>query len=155
MVKQKDSAMPDMALTVLRTVGLDLPIAGFKRALGIGEKRALTETAWRSYDASVRLVNASIYSLYGPLGALIARPAEEAARWQRLNNALMGAFFTSLWKIVDLPTAAEVNALREEIHVLAAFVKGHGDKLEEMRRSPRRRKPPAKLTVGKTIGAAA
>ena len=118
---------------------------------------ALKETAWRSYDAYVRLASASIDSLYrsGLLGVLLSRPMEGAVRWQRLNNAVMGAFFTALWRAVDLPTAAQVNALREEIHVLAASVKGHGDKLEAMTGSPKRRTLSAQSTAGRPIDAAA
>jgi hypothetical protein len=148
--------MPDMVSTALKTTLVDLPVAGLKRALGMAEKRSLTETAWRSYDASMRLVSASIDSLYrsGLLGALIARPVEGLLRWQRLNNALAGAFFTTVWRAMDLPTANEVNTLREEIHVLAACVKAHGDKLEALTSSPRRRKLP-EVAVGRSIGAAA
>jgi hypothetical protein len=75
MVKQVRSATSDILFTASRTVGLDVPITALQGMLSITEKRALTETAWRSYDTAVRLASASIDSLYrsGLLGVLLAR----------------------------------------------------------------------------------
>jgi hypothetical protein len=144
MAKQATVGTNDAIFTVLRTVLFDVPITASKRGLGIGEEDAIANAAWKGYDASMRLGSSAIDLLYnsGPLGGLLARSAPSLLRWQRLNSALIGAFFTALWRTVDLPTAADVNAVREELHTLAANLRIQGDRVEELVRAlPRSRAP--------------
>ena len=119
MAEKKSQSTEDL-LTVYRTLFLDLPLAGTKWGLGIGKEKEVTETAWKGYDAWVRLASASTDGLYrNPLfGDLLARSLEGFLRWQRLSNALAGAFFAGLWQAVGLPRAAEVQALRSEAQAL-------------------------------------
>ena len=103
-----------------KTLLLDLPLAGAKWGVGRGEEKEVTEAAWKSYDAAVRVATTAIDNLYrNPLlGNVLSRALHELLRWQQLSNALAGAVFSGLWKTVGLPTAAEVQALREEIRAL-------------------------------------
>jgi len=107
-------------MMVYKTLSLDLPLAGARWSLGLGGEKETTEVAWKGYDASVRLASTAIDNFYRtPLfGAVMARSLDRALRWQRLNNALAGAFFTGLWQAVGLPTAAETQALRAEVQAL-------------------------------------
>ena len=121
MAKKTTSCGGDL-LTMYKTLLLDLPLAGAKWGLGRGGEKEVTEAVWRSYDAAVRVATTAIDSLYrNPLfGAVLSRFLRELLQWQQLSNALAGAFFTGLWKTAGLPTAAEVQALREEIRSLKA-----------------------------------
>ena len=108
-------------VTVYQTFFFDLPVVGAKWGLGIGEEKELTETAWKGYDAWVRLTTATIANLsrMPVFGEVVARSFDAMLRWQRLSNALVGASFAGLWPAVGLPTAAAVQGLREELHSAA------------------------------------
>ena len=155
MAKQAAVGINEMAFTVLRTLLLELPLVTAKRGFGRAEKRAVTATAWKGYDASIRLGSASIDRLYGNhlLGGLLARSVHGLLRWQRLNSAAMGAFFTGLWRATDIPTATEVNALREELRALAASLKAQGERIEALIDRPVRSKAPDTAKVRRSIAA--
>ena len=120
MIDKKITQSVEDLVTAHRTLVLDLPLAGAKWGLGIGGERETTEAAWKGYDASMRLATAAIDNLYRTpwFGEIMARSLDSALRWQRLRNALAGAFFTGLWQAVGLPTAAETQALRAEVQAL-------------------------------------
>ncbi len=134
MAKQAVLGINDLLLTALRAVLVDLPLVTVKRGLGIAEQRAVADTAWKGYDASIRLGIVSIERLYGNglFGALLGRSVHGLVRLQRLNNAVLGAFFTGLWRAADLPTATELSAVREEVHALAASVSAQAEKIEAL-----------------------
>ena len=157
MAKQVAVGTSEMVFALLRTALLDLPLVAVKRGFGKAEKRAVTDTAWKGYDASIRLASASIERLYGNglLGALLGRSVHGLLRLQRLNNAVMGAFFTVLWRTADLPTATEMNAVREELRALAAYVNAQGEKIEALIDSrPVRSKARVAAKVVRSIAAA-
>ena len=120
MVDKKITQSVEDLGTVNKTLWLDLPLARAKWGLGIGSERETLAAAWKGYDASMRLATAAIDNLYRtPLfGEILARSLDSALRWQRLSNALAGAFFTGLWQVVGLPTTAETHALRAEVQAL-------------------------------------
>ena len=155
MAKQAAVGINEMVFTVLRTLLLDLPLVTAKRGLGMAEKRAVADTAWKGYDASIRLGSASIDRLYGNhlLGGLFARSVHGLLLWQRLNSAVMGAFFTGLWRATDLPTATEVNAVREELRALAASLNAQGEKIEALIDRPVASKPSHAAKVTRSIAA--
>jgi hypothetical protein len=149
--------MTDMVLAALKALAVEVPVAGVKRGLGRGEAGAVTDSAWKGYEASIRLVTSSIDRLYRSrlFGTFLAGSAEGLLRWQRLNNALTKACFAALWRAVDLPTAAEVNAVREELRSLAAGVKAQGEAIEALALPPGPRRVPQRVPVRRSIGAAA
>ncbi len=107
-------------LTAYTALCVDLPFAGLRMGLGMSTEKEATEAAWRGYDATVKLTSTAIDELYrDPLvGQLAASALDGMLRVQRVGNALTGAAFTGLWRSVGLPTAAEVKAMREEVHAL-------------------------------------
>jgi hypothetical protein len=111
--------------TAYTTLFIDLPLSGLKRSLGLAEEKETTETAWKAYDASVRLATSAIDRLYRtPLfGEATARSLDLFLQSRRLGNALSGAVFTNLWNTVGLPTAAETQALRAEVQALREEVR--------------------------------
>lgn len=119
MAEKKMHGVEDL-VTFYKSFFLELPLAGAKWSLGLGDEKAATEAAWKGYDAAVRLSTAAIDNLYrAPMfGEITARSLDGLLRWQRLGNAVAGAFFPILWQTVGLPTAAETQALRAELQGL-------------------------------------
>jgi len=111
--------------TAYTALVVDLPLSGVKQSLGLAEEKEATETAWKAYDASVRLATTTIDRLYRtPLfGDMTARSLELFLQGQRLSGAFSGAVFTGLWNTVGLPTASETQALRAEIQALREEVR--------------------------------
>jgi hypothetical protein len=137
---------------------VEFPIAGAKWGWGIGKEQEAAEAAWKGYDAWVQLANAQVDELYQNrlFGDLAARSLDRVLRWQRLSNALADAFFSGLWPVVGLPTAAAVQALTEEIRPLTARLEAQDTQIQALRKELRslaadlptqkkRRAPPAKL----------
>lgn len=119
-----DTAMKngmDEFLKAYTALYVDLPFAGLRIGLGMGGEKEATEAAWKSYDASVKLSSTTIDDLYqNPVvGDMTAATLDSMLRWQKANTALTGAFFTGMWKSMGLPTAGEIQALREEVRALA------------------------------------
>ncbi len=96
---------------------VDLPIAAVKRLAGSSDERDLHEAGWKAYDAAVAIANDATNRVFTTpaIAGLTSRSLEAAVRWQRLNNALSGAFFAALWPSLGLPTATEVQAARDEL----------------------------------------
>lgn len=85
------------------TLFIDLPFAGLRMALGMDAAKAeevATEAAWKSYDATVKLVSTATDEMYrnALVGELTAATLDGMSRWQKVNSALTGAFFTGMWK---------------------------------------------------------
>lgn len=120
MADQKTTQSMDDVVTVTKTLLFDLPLARMRQRLGLGEEKETAATAWKGYDAGVRLVSSATDSLYRSslFGNAIARSVDATLRWQRLSHAVTGAVFTGLWQAVGLPTAAETQALRSELQAL-------------------------------------
>ncbi|MGH9428983.1 MAG: hypothetical protein ACRD2L_22080, partial [Terriglobia bacterium] len=94
MTDKTTQRMEDL-LTVYTSTLLDVPFAGAKLGFGVGQDKEVLEAAWKGYDAWVRLISTSIDDLYrNPLfGNFIARSLDQWLRWQRLSQAMTGAFF--------------------------------------------------------------
>ena len=101
------NVMEDLT-TAYTALFIDLPLSGVKQSLGLAEEKETIETAWKAYDASVRLATAAIDNLYRtPLfGDVTARSLELFLQGRRLSSAFSGTVFTGLWNTVGLPTAA-------------------------------------------------
>jgi len=121
MATQTSQQMEDMH-TMWKTAVLDLPAAATKWGWGMSEEKEMTEAAWKGYDAWVRWASHSLNDLYRDpvFGELMARTLDRWLRWQRLGNAMAGAFFGGLWPVIGLPTAAAVEALQEELRAMDA-----------------------------------
>jgi hypothetical protein len=96
---------------------VDLPVAAVKRLVGSSDERELHEAGWKAYDAAVAIANDATNRVFTTpaIASLTSRSLEAAVRWQRLNNAVSGAFFAALWPSLGLPTASVVQAARDEL----------------------------------------
>ena len=104
-------------LTAYKTFTVDLPLAGTRWAFGIGQEKDVTTTAWKGYDASIRLATAAVDSLYRtPLfGATVSNMANQMLRWQQMGNSATRLLSTNLQRGVGIPTPAAVQALTERV----------------------------------------
>ena len=119
--KQMTQTMEDLT-TIYKTLFFDLPLAGAKWGMGSGGEKETAETAWKAYDASVRLATSAIDTLYrSPLFSQAAsRTLTEALRWQRVGNAVSGTVLTGLWRALGVPTAVDVRGISDQLHALEA-----------------------------------
>jgi hypothetical protein len=122
-----DKTQPNVAdmMTMWKATFLEFPLAGAKWGWGMGEEQEIAETAWKGYDAWVRLTSTSIDRLYknSLFGEIAARSLDRTLRWQRLSRALVNAISAGLLPTVGLPTAAAVQVLHEEIQSLTTHSK--------------------------------
>ncbi len=104
---------------------VNLPIEALKRITVGGNDRELGEAGWQTYDAVVGLTNAATNRLYSneSFGRVASRAIDVTMQWQRVNLALTGAFFATLWPAVGVPTASDVAAMREDLHALREEVR--------------------------------
>lgn len=104
-------------LTAYKTFTVDLPLAGTRWAFGIGQEKDVTTTAWKGYDASIRLATAAVDSLYrAPLFAtMVSNTANQMLRWQQLGNSATKLLSHTLQQRADIPTPATVQALTERV----------------------------------------
>jgi hypothetical protein len=109
-------------LTAYKTFTVDLPLAGTRWAFGIGQEKDVTTTAWKGYDASIRLATATVDSLYRtPLfGTTVSSFANQMLRWQQLGNSATKLISTNLQQGAAIPPTAEVQALTERVTRLEA-----------------------------------
>jgi hypothetical protein len=99
---------------------LDLPAATVKRVISSDGERAMYEAGWKAYDALIGVSNELTNQLYGSeaFGSAAGRLIDATVRWQRFQNAVAGAFFGSLWPAIGLPTASEIESVREEVRAM-------------------------------------
>ncbi len=99
---------------------IDLPIAATKRMMAAGNNRELNEAGWKAYDAAISAANAVTDRTYtnSTAGWIAASALDFGVRLQRLNAALSGAIFATLWPALGLPPAGEIEAMRSEIAAL-------------------------------------
>lgn len=109
-------------LTAYKTFTVDLPLAGTRWALGLGQEKDVTTTAWKGYDASIRVATAAVDSLYRtPLfGTTVSNVANQMLRWQQLGTSATKLATTNLRQGIGIPTTAEVQALMERVTALEA-----------------------------------
>ena len=120
MTEKKLTQTLEDVVTVYKTLFFDLPVAGAKWGIGLDTEKATTETAWKAYDASVRLATTAIDNLYRSslFSEAVGRTLTRALRWQRIGNAVSGTVLTGLWRTLGVPTAAEVQGLSDHMQAL-------------------------------------
>jgi hypothetical protein len=108
--------------TAYKMFTVDLPLAGTRWAFGFGQEKDVTTTAWKGYDASIRLATAAVDSLYRtPLfGTTVSGVANQMLRWQQLGNSVTNLFLANRQQGVGLPARAEIQTLTERVTRLEA-----------------------------------
>jgi hypothetical protein len=115
----KRSPIADDVVKLFEAAWIDLPVAAAKRLLEKDEG-AVREAGWKAYDAWVRLANDAANQVYGnpAFGTVAGRGIEAVLRVQRVGEAVASAIFGNLWPAIGLPTASELQALRDDVTAL-------------------------------------
>jgi hypothetical protein len=115
-----DSPLAASLKNLVESIVLELPSTAIKSASGDAKEGELEKAGWKAYDAAIALFNSATNALYTneSFGGVATRILDAAARANRLQTAMAGAFFASLWPAVGLPTADDVESLHEQIRGL-------------------------------------
>jgi hypothetical protein len=110
----------DHLVTAAEAAFIDVPFAALKRMAGVGDEREVYAAGWKAYDALINSASEAINRLYTDERYLrfAGRTLDVTLGVYRLNTAVAGAFFATLWPAIGIPTAADVEGLREELHSL-------------------------------------
>ncbi len=116
MANKAEQPMDDL-FTLTKSVFIEFPSAGIRWGWGVGTEEDMTETAWKGYDAGVRLAANALDNLYrSPLYNTVLRSAAPMfLRWQQVSKAMIGAAGAGLWQAVGLPTRTEMRALHDAV----------------------------------------
>ena len=119
-----DTTFSDEILKLAQCLMPEPPSAKVKRMVasvaGKGIDRQVHELGWKAYDTVVGAANnVTNRAFTSPaVGQVLGGAIDMMLRWQRLNAAVAGAFFSALWPAVGLPSANEVEGLRSDLRAM-------------------------------------
>jgi hypothetical protein len=119
-----DTSVSDEILKLAQCLMPEPPTAKVKRMVASiadnGIDRQLHELGWKAYDTVIGAANnATNRAFTSPaVGQVLGGAIDLMLRWQRLNFAVAGAFFSALWPAVGLPSSTEVEGLRSDVRAL-------------------------------------
>jgi hypothetical protein len=120
-----DNSFSDEILKLAQCLMPEPPTAKVKRMVaGIvadrGIDRQLHELGWKAYDTVIGAANnVTNRAFTSPaVGQALGGAVDIMLRWQRLNAAVAGAFFSALWPAVGLPSATELEAVRRDVRAM-------------------------------------
>jgi len=119
-----DSTFSDEILKLAQCLMPEPPTTKVKRMVAnIADKgidRQLHELGWKAYDTVVGVANnATNRAFTSPtVGNVLGGAIDIMLRYQRFNMAVAGAFFSALWPAVGLPSATEVESLRNDVRAM-------------------------------------
>ena len=134
----KEFPMLDEVAKLFQAACLDLPAAAAQSLLK-GDREAVSQAGWKTYDAWVGLANDAANGLYAnrAFGEIVGRGFGAALRVQRVVDAAASAIFGNLWPAIGLPTESAVSALRDEVTALRQEVRALGADLSAARSEDR------------------
>jgi hypothetical protein len=141
MAKDVDTSLSELGSNLLWTSLVDLPMVALRRALRRSERDALPRIMWREYDTLFRFSSESIDRLCrsAAFGRALSGGIESFLLVHRLGNALVGAVLAAARRAADLPTAAAVAALHDDVRALASRLELLDDSINAMSHSTRLR----------------
>ena len=119
-----DSSFSDEVLKLAQCLMPEPPTSKVKRIVADladkGIDRQLHELGWKAYDTVVGVANDATNRVFTSptVGNLLGGAIDMMLRWQRLNAAVAGAFFSALWPSVGLPSAHEFENLRSDLRAM-------------------------------------
>jgi hypothetical protein len=104
---------------------IDVPAAATLRLFRHADDNQVYMAGWKAYDAATAIAGELTNRAYGnkTVGRVAGRALDRVLSAQRFADATAGAFFSVLWPNVGLPTATDVEALRQEIKKLREEVR--------------------------------
>jgi hypothetical protein len=129
------SSLIDDVLLSTKAWTVDVPLTTTQWAVGIGTEEVATSTAWRGYDATIRLLTGVVDAWYRtPSSALVFSWSMNAALgWQQLHKAATSMLFTGLRHGNGIPTAGSLQELQASMPQRAAEVHEQREHQEQLR----------------------
>ena len=119
-----DSTFSDEILKLAQCLMPEPPSVKVKRMVANladkGIDRQLHELGWKAYDTVVGVANNATNRVFTSpaVGGVLGGAIDIMLRYQRFNMAVAGAFFSALWPAVGLPSANEVESLRNDVRAM-------------------------------------
>lgn len=137
-MKEK-SQLGEGLMKLAEAIAIDLPAAATLRVFRHAKDEDVYMAGWKAYDAASAIASELTNRAYAnrTVGRITGRALDRALSVQRFADAATGAFFAVLWPNIGLPTATDVEALRQEIKKLreevrtAVYVSEAGPRREE------------------------
>ena len=104
---------------------IDLPAAATLRVFRRAEDKEVYMAGWKAYDAANEIAGELTNRAYAnkTVGRVAGRALDRMLSVQRFADATAGAFFAVLWPNVGLPTASDVEAIRQDLKKLREEVR--------------------------------
>jgi hypothetical protein len=120
-MRTTQSSIPSQIMRFYKTLMFELPTA-LVMDLGNADMKRVRQTAWTLYDSWIRLANDSSNALHADpsFGRLSGGLFETALLIQRTSTTIWSAILANLWPALELPTAQEVQRLRDNLAGLQA-----------------------------------
>src|SRR6202162_81291 len=119
-----DTTFSDEILKLAQCLMPEPPTSKVKRMVADisnkGIDRQLHELGWKAYDTVIGAANNATNRVFTSptVGNVLGGAIDIMLRYQRLNVAIAGAFFSALWPAVGLPSATEVESMRGEVRAM-------------------------------------
>jgi hypothetical protein len=123
-LNSNDTTFSDEILKLAQCLMPEPPTSKVKRMVADitnkGIDRQLHELGWKAYDTVVGAANnATNRAFTSPtVGNVLGGAIDIMLRYQRFNMAVAGAFFSALWPAVGLPSATEVESIRNDVRAM-------------------------------------
>src|SRR6202046_2638301 len=123
-LNSNDTSFSDEILRLAQCLMPEPPTSKVKRMVAnIADKgidRQLHELGWKAYDTVIGAANNATNRVFTSpaVSQVLGGAIDIMLRWQRLNAAVAGAFFSALWPAVGLPSSTEVEGLRSDVRAM-------------------------------------
>jgi len=116
------SSIPSEIMRFYKTLIFELPTALAMDLTGNADMKSVRQTAWTLYDSWIRLANDASNALHADpsFGRLSGGLFETALLIQRASTTIRSAILANLWPALELPTAPQVQRLRDDLAALQA-----------------------------------
>jgi hypothetical protein len=124
-MKEAKSQLGAGLMKLAEAMLIDLPAAATLRLFRRAEDKEVYMAGWKAYDAANAIAGELTNRAYAnqAVGRIMGRALGRVLSVQRFADATAGAFFAVLWPNVGLPTASDVEAVRQELKKLREEVR--------------------------------
>ncbi len=123
-LNSNDTTFSDEMLKLAQCLMPEPPTSKVKRMVANitdkGIDRQIHELGWKAYDTVIGAANSATNRVFTSptVGNVLGGAIDILLRYQRFNAAVAGAFFSALWPAVGLPSATEVESIRNDVRAM-------------------------------------
>src|ERR1700724_2880754 len=123
-LNSNDTTFSDEILKLAQCLMPEPPTSKVKRMVADitnkGIDRQIHELGWKAYDTVIGVANNATNRVFTSptVGNVLGGAIGIMLRYQRFNAARAGAFFSALWPAVGLPSATEVESIRNDVRAM-------------------------------------